>query len=181
MIHRVITALAVVAVALLAYTLLAGGDEEIETTNGSDERGYYVIDATLTEMGADGRPRTGLRARRAEQQLADQSVLLTEIAVDYNTADAGNWTLTAERGRLLSDATTVQLSGDVVIRGQEERGTAVIRTDELAYDTTTGVVQTAERVTLQFGEHGLEGRGLRAALKDGTLKLESNVHGHFAP
>jgi len=57
----------------------------------------------------------------------------------------------------------------------------VIRTDELAYDSTTSVVQTAEPVTLQFGQHRLEGRGLRAALKEGTLKLESNVHGRFTP
>lgn len=179
--RRVVTALAVVAGGGLAYGLLAGRDEPIETTDSADERGYYVTDATLTEMGPDGRPRTVLRAKHVEQQVADQSVLLTDLVVDYNTPDAGTWTLTADRGRLLSNATTLQLSGDVVIRGKEARGTAVIRTDELSYDTTTSVVQTADRVTLQFGAHGLEGRGLRAALKEGTLKLESNVHGQFVP
>jgi LPS export ABC transporter protein LptC len=179
--RRVVTALAVVAAATLGYGLLAGRDEPLQPTDFDHDRGYYVIDATLTEMGPDGRPRTVLRATRVEQQVADQSVALTDVVVDYNTEDAGTWTLTADRGRLLSNATTLQLSGDVVIRGKEARGTAVIRTDELSYDTTTSVVQTADRVTLQFGAHGLEGRGLRAALKEGTLKLESNVHGHFAP
>jgi LPS export ABC transporter protein LptC len=179
--RRLVTVLAVVAVAALGYQLLGARDEQFDTTDADDERGYYVIDATLTEMGADGRPRTVLRAARAEQQVADQSVLLTDLTVDYNTAEAGTWTLTADRGRLLSNATTLRLSGDVVIRGEEARGTAVIRTDELAYDSTTSVVQTAEPVTLQFGQHRLEGRGLRAALKEGTLKLESNVHGRFTP
>lgn len=169
------------AAAAVGYAMFAGRDESIETTETEDERGYYVVDATLTEMGADGRPRTVLRAARAEQQISDQSVLMTDLAADYNTADAGSWTLTAQRGRLLADATTLRLSGDVVIRGEEARGTAVIRTDELVYDTNTSVVQTAEHVTLQFGPHRLEGRGLRAALKGGTLRLESNVHGRFTP
>jgi LPS export ABC transporter protein LptC len=179
--RRLVTSLAVVAAAWLGYELFEGRDEPIETRDSDDERGYYVTDATLTEMGADGRPRTVLRAVRVEQQLSDQSVLLTDLTADYNTTDEGTWTLTADRGRLLSNATTLLLSGDVVIRGEEARGTAVIRTDELSYDTTTSIVQTAERVTLQFGQHQLEGRGLRAALKEGTLKLESNVHGRFTP
>jgi lipopolysaccharide export system protein LptC len=179
--RRVVTSLAIVAAVALGYQLFGGRDEQIATTDGEEERGYYAIDATLTEMGADGRPRTVLRAARVEQQLSDQSVLLTDLVADYNTPDEGTWTLTADRGRLLSNATSLLLSGDVVIRGEQARGTAVIRTDELSYDTTTSVVQTAERVTLQFGQHLLEGRGLRAALKEGTLKLESNVHGRFTP
>ncbi len=180
-VRRLVTSVAIVAAAALGYQLFTGHDEQIETTDGNEERGYYAIDATLTEMGADGRPRTVLRAARVEQQLSDESVLLTDLVADYTTANEGTWKLTADSGRLLSNATTLLLSGDVVIQGEESRGTAVIRTDELSYDTTTSVVQTAERVTLQFGKHRLEGRGLRAALKEGTLKLESNVHGRFTP
>ena len=90
-------------------------------------------------------------------------------------------TVTADRGRLLPDASSLRLSGNVVIRGTEARGSAVIRTDELTYDTKTSLVQTAEPVAVQFGEHTLSSRGLRAALNDGTLRLESNVHGQFKP
>jgi hypothetical protein len=34
---------------------------------------------------------------------------------------------------------------------------------------------------VQFGAYELAGRGLRVALNDGTLRLESNVHGRFNP
>jgi LPS export ABC transporter protein LptC len=78
-------------------------------------------------------------------------------------------------------ATALLLSGDVRVTGNEARGTALIRTDQLSYDTTTSVIQTAEPVSVQFGNHRLEGRGLRVVLNDGTLRLESNVHGHFVP
>lgn len=172
---------ALVAATLLAYGLFNGRDDEIEATPADEERGYYLTNATLTEMGADGAPRIVLRAELIEQRLADLNVLLSDLSVDYNTADAGNWTVTADRGRLLPDATSLQLSGDVVIRGTEARGSAVIRTEELTYDTKTSLVQTAEPVAVQFGAHTLSSRGLRAALNDGTLRLESNVHGQFTP
>jgi lipopolysaccharide export system protein LptC len=43
------------------------------------------------------------------------------------------------------------------------------------------VIQTADPVSVQFGAHQLEGRGLRVVLNDATLRLESNVHGRFNP
>jgi LPS export ABC transporter protein LptC len=176
-----VAALAIVAGTLLAYGLLGGRDDEIEARTADDERGYYLTKATLTEMGADGAPRIVLRAELIEQRLADQNVLLSDLSLDYNTADSGNWTVTADRGRLLPDATSLRLSGNVVIRGTEARGSAVIRTDELTYDTKTSLVQTAEPVAVEFGQHTLEARGLRVALNDGTMRLESNVHGRFKP
>jgi LPS export ABC transporter protein LptC len=177
----VVAALAIVAGALLAYGLLAGRDDDIAATTADEERGYYLTRATLTEMGVDGAPRIVLRAELIEQRLADQNVLLSDLSVDYNTADSGNWTVTADRGRLLPDASSLRLSGDVVIRGTETRGSAVIRTDELTYDTKTSLVQTAEPVAVEFGPHTLQARGLRVALNDGTMRLESNVHGRFKP
>jgi LPS export ABC transporter protein LptC len=176
-----VAAIAVVAGVVLAYGLLSGRDDGIEATTRDEERGYYLTKATLTEMGVDGAPRIALRAELIEQRLADQNVHLSNLAVDYNTADAGNWTVTANHGRLLPDASSLRLSGDVVIRGTEARGSAVIRTDALTYDTKTSLVQTAEPVTVQFGQHTLSSRGLRAALNEGTLRLESNVHGQFNP
>jgi LPS export ABC transporter protein LptC len=161
--------------------MLAGYDSQIETRAMEDRRGYYLDDATLTEMGADGTPRIVLRAVHVEQQLSDQSVLLSDLSVDYNAAEAGTWTLTADRGRLLADAKSLQLSGNVVVKGAEARGEAVIQTDQLTYETQSGLVQTAEPVAVRFGKHRLEGRGLRVALNDGTLRLESNVHGRFTP
>jgi LPS export ABC transporter protein LptC len=89
--------------------------------------------------------------------------------------------MTADQGRMPSTAKSLLLSGDVEVTGAQERGGAVIRTDQLAYDTTTSVIQTAEPVSVQLGKHRLEGRGLRVVLNDGTLRLESNVHGRFVP
>jgi LPS export ABC transporter protein LptC len=176
-----VATLAVAAGVLVGWRMFADREPEIDARTGEDQRGYYLTHATLTEMGVDGAPRIVLNAVHVEQQLSDESVLLTDLSVDYNTPDAGTWKLTADRGRLLGDASSLRLSGNVVVKGEEARGEAVILTDDLTYAPQTGVVQTAEPVALRFGQHRLEGRGLRVALNEGTLRLESNVHGRFTP
>ncbi|MCM2311792.1 MAG: LPS export ABC transporter periplasmic protein LptC [Steroidobacteraceae bacterium] len=180
--QRLLTSTAIVAGAWLAYGVLVGGDDDdFEAAATDEERGYYVNAATLTEFGPDGTPRIVLRADTIEQRRSDQSVLLSNLKLDYQTAAAGAWTVTADQGRMPAAATALQLSGDVLVTGTEARGEAVIRTDQLSYDTVTSVIQTAEPVAVQFGAHHLEGRGLRVVLNDGTLRLESNVHGRFVP
>lgn len=176
------TATAIVAGAWLAYgALVGGGDDEFEATMTDEGRGYFVNSAKLTEFGPDGAPRIVLRADSIEQQLADQTVLLEKLTIDYQTAEAGAWTVTAAQGLMPAAATALLLSGDVTVTGSEARGTAVIRTDQLSYDTVSSVIQTAEPVAVQFGAHGLDARGLRVVLNEGTLRLESNVHGRFVP
>lgn len=179
--RRLVTSAAVIAAALLAWGIFGGGDESVETTAADEQRGYYLTSATLTEFGPDGAPRIVLNADSIEQQLSDQSVRLTDITLDYATAKTGKWHVTAARGSLPVTAKSLLLSGDVRVTGQRPQGAAVISTDLLAYDTDTSVVQTAEPVSIQLGPHRLEGRGLYVVLNDGTLRLESDVHGRFVP
>lgn len=184
LIQRVVTMVAVVAGGALLLNLLAGRpDDAQEFAVDADEQGYYLKDARLTELGADGRPRVVVRARSIEQQLADQSVHLAQLELDYTTQKQGEWHVTADRGRMPSDRGSLQLAGNVLVVGAIEKseGKASIRTDELAYDMRTNVVQTAAPVTVDFGTHQLRGRGMRAGLNQGTLRLESNVNGQFNP
>ena len=184
LIQRIVTMVAVVAGGALLLNLLAGSpDDATESAAAADERGYYLTDARLTELGADGRPRVVVRASSIEQQLADQSVHLAQIELDYTTQKQGEWRVTADRGRMPSDRGSLLLAGNVLVVGAAERsaGQAIIRTDELAYDTRTNVVQTAAPVTVDMGPHQLRGRGMRVSLNQGTLRLESNVYGQFNP
>jgi LPS export ABC transporter protein LptC len=168
--------------AVLLFELLAGrGREDLGPGERETHRGYYMEDATLTEMGADGQPRIVVHAANIEQQLADDSVVLSDLRLDYVTGDAGSWTVTAASGRMPPDRSSLLLSGDVTVTGSEDQGSPVIVTDRLTYDTAADYIQTPEFVSIRFGSHVLGGRGLRANLNTGTLRLESNVNGRFTP
>lgn len=182
--QRALTIAALLAGGAMLFGVLAGNDDAAtESGSAAEQRGYYLNDATLTELGADGRPRVIVQARTIEQQLSDESVHLADLVLDYSTPQRGLWHVTAERGRMPRDRGSLQLSGNVRVSGTSTGagGEAVILTDRLAYDTQANVIQTTAPVAVQFGPHELHGRGLRVALNEGTLRLESNVNGRFTP
>jgi LPS export ABC transporter protein LptC len=181
--RRVIGTAAVLAGAVTLYRLLlGGGTDPIETTTPEQRRGYYLSDAVLTEVGVDGRPRMVVRADNIEQQVENHSVILSHLELDYRTEATGTWKVTADRGRMPVDQTSLQLAGNVTVRGGEPGGpVAIIRSEQLAYDTGASIIQTPDPVTVVFGKHELNGRGLRVDLNARTLRLESNVNGRFLP
>jgi LPS export ABC transporter protein LptC len=181
--QRGITIAALLAGGAMLFGVLIGRDEEASTGAAAAPRGYYVTDATLTELGADGRPRVVVRARSIEQQLSDESVHLADLALDYATQQRGLWHVTADRGRMPRDRGSLLLAGNVRVAGTPDAAgdQAVILTDQLAYDTQANVIQTAATVAVRFGAHELHGRGLRVGLNEGNLRLESNVNGRFTP
>ena len=180
--QRLTVLAAVLAGLVLLYGVLIGrGRDQLGPGDREEQRGYYMEDATLTEMGADGRPRMIVHAAAIEQQLADDSVILKELRLDYAAGNEGSWNVTADRGRMPPDRSSLLLAGEVTVTGSEQLGSPVIVTDQLTYDTNSDYIQTAETVAIRFGTHVLAGRGLRVNLNSGTLRLESNVHGSFTP
>jgi LPS export ABC transporter protein LptC len=179
---RLIALAAAAAALAMLYALVGGwGESDVDLLPAAAPRGYFATDATMTEMGADGRPRFVVHAREIEQDLADQSVQFKDVTLDYKAKDFGNWHLTALKGSMPEDRKSLFLAGDVTITGAADRGGAVIRTDKVDYDIDDGVVQTAEPVSVRVGAHDLKATGLRAMLNAGTLRLESNVNGRFTP
>ena len=182
LIGRTVGVAAAAAGVVLLYGMLTGwNDDDVELGEAGAERGYYALDATIVETGKTGRPRFIAHARRVEQQLVDQSVLMEDMTLDYPTADHGNWHVTAPSGHMPSDRESVELYGGVTISGADAHGDAVIRTDRVRYQIDAAIVDTASPVTLTYGRHELRARGLEARLNAGTLRLESDVNGRFTP
>jgi len=180
--QRLIALAALLAGAVTLYGWFSarhGG--EVEAGPAHESRGYYLTDTVLTEMGQDGKPRVVVHAKSIEQQLPDESVLLSDLQLDYTGQQAGQWRVTSREGRMSPDHNTLQLSGDVRVTGTEARGAAVITTERLSYDTRKNFIQTPEPVSIRFGPHQLHGRGIEVDLNRGTVKLESNVNGRFTP
>ena len=183
--HVLTQRLVAVAAGTAALALLYGlfGPEPPDVDKGATppQRGYYLIDTTMTEMGPTGRPKVIVHARQAEQQLADQSVDASDITLDSPTDKYGTWHGTALRGHLTPDRNTIQLAGDVTMTSQLEQGVAVIHTEHLDYDVDDSVITTSDAVDVRLGAHVLKARGLRADMNAQTLRLESGVNGRFTP
>jgi LPS export ABC transporter protein LptC len=180
--RRVVALAALLAGVAALYALLTGEDDSnVELGDARAQRGYYLTDSTMTELGPNGRPKIIVHARTAEQQLSDQSVDLTDITFDYPTEKYGNWHGTALTGHMPADRESIQLVGDVTMTSNQELGAAVIHTDHLDYDIDAGTVRTKDPVDVRLGAHVLKARGLQADLNAQTLKLESSVNGRFVP
>ena len=103
--------------------------------------------------------------------------------MDYFALPNQRWRLTARRGEAPAGFQTVELSGAVVMVGQQAvpAGHAVVRTERLTLQPSLRRAHTAEPVSLVFGPYELTATGLEADLNAATLRLESAVNGRFIP
>ena len=134
-------------------------------------------------MGPDGRPRIVVRADTIEQQLADDSVLLARLEMDYTAGKTGVWHVTADRGRMPPNRESLLLAGNVHVTGEPAGATGrrchIDRRTRLRHAHQCRADCRACRRAVRAAR--IIGRGMRVRLNDGTLRLESNVNGHFTP
>jgi LPS export ABC transporter protein LptC len=183
---RIFTALAVLAV--IAGTLLLGRSRQspaptVADAVGQTGSGYAARDAQVIETGADGRPLYTLHAESIVQKPEAATVHLEEVDMDYRDDSGNRWRVRANAGRILEDASRIELAGEVRVMGTPpgEYADAVITTERLIFDAARDLVITREPVTLVWSGRQLRARGLVADLKAQHVRLESDVHGSFNP
>ncbi len=190
---------AVLAVISAAYYVgrSGRGDNAADTAAGlPPDPGYAAKDAVVVETGFDGRERYRLNARAIHQQIDSSVIDLEGLEMDYHpgaqdrvageTAAAnGNekWHLKSDRGQVRANGDDVQLDGNVVVNGQAPGSgdPMTLSTTTMRINTPTEFIETDAPVQLRWSGHQLDAVGLRADLKAGTLRLESQVHGAFSP
>jgi LPS export ABC transporter protein LptC len=173
--------------------------------NGADaaallapDPGYAARDAEVIETGYDGRERYRLNARVVRQQSDGGVIDLEQLEMDYHpgaqtgvpgerpaapVAAGEIWHLTSDRGQVRANGDDVQLNGNVVVTGPAP-GTGApltLSTEAMRINTPTEFIETDSPVRVRWSGHELLSRGMKADLKAGTLRLESDVHGEFSP
>ncbi|HEU0224663.1 MAG TPA: LPS export ABC transporter periplasmic protein LptC [Steroidobacteraceae bacterium] len=145
--------------------------------------GYYLTGVDLEEFGHDGRLRVGLQSARADEDAMSGIVRLSDVAVNYHSPTGQFWVLTADQARVPQGGRMVEFEGGVLLAGMPAGGvaTAELRTARMLLDTDAELAQTKSEVELAFGRHRITAQGMRADLKAGSLRLESDVHGLFTP
>jgi LPS export ABC transporter protein LptC len=182
MILRLLFALGSLAI-LGALLYLQDADNGSGESTGPDPAavapGYSAVHAELIETGADGRPLYRLDAERIEQPQPQGLVYLTEPKLDYEPGQGNPWTLTAHSGQMPQDARTAELHGDVHAEGKPTGSDTLMRidTEELHLDMAQQLATSPAMVRVHWGGYRLDGRGMRADLKNDRLQLASKVHG----
>jgi len=183
MIWRGFVVLAILLVGILSVMLGRRGTEPEPTAPAREplQPGYYMVDARITDIGADGKPVVRMESKRIVQKPTDSSIVLGGVKVVYNADEDVQWTLTAAQGVVPPNSRQIQLAGDVRIMGRPRPDAVpgVIRTESLLLDTEKSVASTHSRVDIEWGNRRLSAMGLHADLKTERLRLESSVHGRF--
>ena len=179
----------------LVTTWLVFRDQSTEVKESSGPRlglGYYVRDARLTGSGPDGRILYRVSAAAAEQLLADGTITMQDVAVDYEPAAQVPWKLRADRGQIPPDRNIIELAGDVTatttvgpattgVRGRSSAAPLLIRTDYLELDPEAYIARTERMVAVERDRDTLRARGMRVYLKQDRLQFNSEVRGRFLP
>lgn len=174
--------LAVAAVSSTAIYLASDTEVGPDPGHASAGIGYYALDARLMATGADGKPSYDLTAERVTQTLADGSVDLQRVHLNYTPPSGAPWGLVADSGRISSGADIIELDGNVAAASADEGGpTTTFQTDFLRYDPATGVAETDRSVTVLYASSVVHARGLRAFLRAGRLELLGQVRGRYDP
>jgi lipopolysaccharide export system protein LptC len=144
--------------------------------------GYYATNARLMATRGDGKPAYDMRAERITQTLADGSIGLEHVVVNYAPEGGSPWNLVSDAGRISTGADIIELNGNVVAASADQgKPATAIRTDFLRYDPATGVAETQRPVTIEYASSVVHARGLRADLREGRLALLAEVRGQYIP
>ena len=197
---RPLGAIAVIAIISIAYFMARAGrgdDAEAVASALPPDPGYAALDAEVIETGYDGRERYRLNARVIRQQIDSSMIDLEQLEMDYHPGAQARvpgerdvpvterdevWHLRSDRGQVRANGDDIELVGNVEVTGSTPADGEPIslRTARMRINTPTEFIQTDERVTLRWSGHELVAHGMKADLKAGTLRLESDVHGEFS-
>jgi lipopolysaccharide export system protein LptC len=197
---RPLAYLAILAVIAVAYFIGRSGRTDSaadDVASTTPDPGYAARDAEVIETGYDGRERYRLNAKLIRQQTENGEIELESLEMNYHPGAQARlgetapgpepaadevWHLTSDRGQVRADGDDVQLSGNVRVTGPAPGGgePLTLSTSHLSMNTPTQFIETDAPVSIVLTGKTLTATGLEADLKQGNLRLKSDIHGKFS-
>ncbi len=145
--------------------------------------GYYVHGARVLGTDERGHVAYRLTAQRLDEVPGEERLRFEGVSVDYQPFGETAWEITAAAASGPRDRSLLELAGNVELRSAPTDGAAPVffATAKLQFSPDTSRAESDETVEFRVGDWQLEAKGLSMNLNDDTLKLESEVHGTFAP
>lgn len=166
---------------VVTITLQFGGIEiEDERSKPPDHSDYYIRGAKMSKLGPNGKL---LYQVQAEEILhfRDRSAQMTNLSLHYQGGGAGIWFLKAGKGRIPADGETVELVGDVVIKGKRpERGLIQMHMSEVEVIPEQGLMRTDKPVSILEPDSRISAIGMEADILSDVITLSKNVQVRYA-
>jgi len=183
---RVLLGAIVVGVLVAGWLLLnseQNGPAVPASGAATQNAGYSARGAVLIETASDGRPMYTLRAARIRQEPASEITTLDQVQMQFRDHSGNLWNGRADHGRVVDQASQVELTGGVVISGLAPgtRDPVQISSDRFDVDTHAEIVTTDDPVVLSWNGQLVHAVGLVAHLKEQQVTLKSDVHGRYVP
>lgn len=142
---------------------------------------YYLDHFTATAMGEDGKPLYRLMADHLDHYPDDDLKVLTRLHLVWYRPGLPDWTVDADRGRILDHNRLVLLKGSVVMVRSATAGAAPIhlQTRDLSIQPGKKYGETKAVVTIDSGPNRIRATGMRIYLDQGRIELLAKVRGHY--
>lgn len=186
MILRVLMGAVVIGLLLAGWVVLNGEQNGPAVPRGgpaAQSPGYSARNAVLIETASNGNAMYTLHAARIRREPDSAITQLYQVEMQFRDRQGNVWNGRAAEGRVVDQASYVELTGNVVVSGLAP-GTQQpieISSDRFDIDTHTEIVTTDDPVVLDWNGQVLHARGLVARLKEQQVTLKSDVHGRYVP
>lgn len=181
--RNVAIAIVLLAAIILTLILVQRRQPPEPPPTAATPAGYYLRDAVVEGVDADGLRLYTLKAVEIVQQPASRGVSMQTVDLEYLADGAQPWRLRADAGSIPEPGDRIELHGNVSIEetlfvGPEK---TIVTTPELDVDVRAHLATSDREVRIERGNYVITAVGLRADLKDQKLQLQSEVHGRFLP
>ncbi len=148
----------------------------------SDEPDAFVVNATYTSYGNEGKLESILKTNQAKHYPRTDTGLLANPSLELYQDGELRWVAQSQQGEFDMTNDTLVLSGDVEVIGETRNGTPLtMQTNSLTYANKSSFIRTDDAVVISSPGSQLSALGMTANVEDRTVILESNVKGHYAP
>ena len=156
-----------------------------ENAQNADLPLLYMERFSATRMNAQGVRQYNLTSPYLVQLPGKEGTLVTTPHITTYQSDGRthNWLLDAERGRITSDNSIINLENKVLVKRAEASGKLplLIASRDVVVRPHENIIESSQPVRLESSNGVLQAIGFKAYLNSEQVELLSNVRGKFKP
>lgn len=162
----------IVAVFVNYYRILEGQSNIISSIQGRADISIGRVHQTAIQ---DGVKEWSLNAYSAHYIKAKKEAIFQDVSVTFFLKDGGKIYLTADQGRLKTDSNNIEVTGNVVVKGEGYK----LKTEKLHYEHNTRTIFSRIPVKITGDSFDLVANSIFFDLNRSKTLLEGKVRGIF--